>query len=120
MKTGYGKYFGEDSESYLNRIYQDIISRPSHYFLGFNRDNRTFGKKFWRSEFPLEEIKHDYHMITKDIKRATAENAFYQNFMACYGPSQCNYLPICETSVVSELIYEQNLKEKGGDKECTS
>jgi hypothetical protein len=113
LKTGYGKYSGEDSESYMNRCYQDILSRPSHYFPGFNRDEKTFGKRFWRSEFPLEEIKRDYHLITKDIQRAIKENAFYQNFMACYVPSQCVYLPICETGTVSDLIYQ--IKDKGGE-----
>ncbi len=115
LKTGYGKYSGEDSESYKNRIFGDIIARPSHYFPGFNRDQKTFGKRFWRSEFPLEEIKRDYHLITRDIQRAIAENAFCQNFMACYVPSQCAYLPICETGTVSESIYQ--IKDKGGDNE---
>ena len=113
LKTGYGKYSGEDSESYMNRIYQDILSRPSHYFPGFNREEKTFGKRFWRSEFPLEEILRDYHLIAKDIQRAIEENAFYQNFMACYVPSQCAYLPICETGTVSDLIYQ--IKDKGGE-----
>jgi len=116
LKTGYGKYSGEDSKSYMMRIYQDILSRPSFYFPGFNRDEKFFGKRFWRSEFPLEEIKRDYQLITTDIKRAIEENAFWQNFIACYVPSQCLYLPICETGVVSELIYEQKPKVKGGDK----
>jgi len=115
LKTGYGKYSGEDSESYMNRIYQDILSRPSHYFPGFNRDEKTFGKRFWRSEFPLDEIKRDYQLITADIRRATEENAFWQNFQSCFVPSQCLYLPICETGVVSELIYEQKPNIKGGD-----
>jgi hypothetical protein len=36
--------------------------------------------------------------------------------MACHVPAPCAYLPICETGVVSELIYEQKPKGKGGDK----
>jgi hypothetical protein len=116
LRTRYGKYSEEDYESYMHRIYQDIISRPSHYFLGFNRDEKTYGKRFWRNEFPLEQIHADYRQITKDIRRAIDDNAFYQNFMACHVPAPCAYLPICETGVMSELIYEQKPKGKGGDK----
>jgi hypothetical protein len=112
LKTGWGKYSDEDSESYMQRIYQDIISRPSHYFLGFNRDEKVFGKRFWRNEFPLEQIRTDYCQITEDIRRAIDDSSFYQNFMACHVPAQCEYLPICKTGVISDLIYEQKSKRK--------
>lgn len=115
LKTGWGKYSEEPYENYMMRIYRDIISRPSHYFLGFNREEKTFGKKFHKSEFPLDEIARDYQLITKDIQRAIEENAFYQNFMSCHVPSQCDYLKICEIGVASELIYEQKPKQEGGE-----
>jgi len=114
LRTGYGKYSDEDAESYMHRNYQDIISRPSHYFPGFNREEKIYSKRFWRSEFPLEQIRIDYRQITKDIRRAIDDNAFYQNFMACRLPAPCAYLPICKTGVVSDLVYEQKPK-KGGE-----
>jgi hypothetical protein len=112
LRSGYGKYSDEDSESYMHRIYQDIISRPSHYFLGFNRKEKIYGKRFWRNEFPLEHIREDYRLLTKDIRRAIEDNSFYQNFMACHVPAPCAYLPICMTGVMSDLVYEQKPKRK--------
>nr|BDD44338.1 hypothetical protein 14 [Desulfobacterales bacterium] len=116
VKTGYGQYSGESSSSYMDRIYSDILSRPSHYFLGFNRDDKTFGKRFWRTEFPLEQIREDYQKINRDIQRAIEEDSFYQNFLACHVPAACQFLPICETGVVSDSIYERKPLTRGGAK----
>lgn len=63
----------------------------------------------------MEEIRKDYKMITKDISRAIEEDAFYKNYLACHVPTQCDFLAICKTGVVSEQIYEQKSKTKRGD-----
>ena len=108
LRTGAGKYSDESPDAYRDRIIGEILSKPSYYFLGFNRDTRTFGRKFWRNEFNMEELKQDYVYVNKEIQRAMedGEGAFYKNRKACYVPGPCFYLPICDTGVVSEGIFE--------------
>lgn len=103
-----GQKFNPDKESveqYQDRLYTSIISRPSYYFIGFKKLKRTWGKKFYRSEFPLEAIKNDYERMSADIIRAAKEDSFYQSFN-CYCPGNCEFLPICTTGGVSEELYE--------------
>lgn len=114
LRTGYGKYSSEDPTTYMERLHGDILSRPSSYFSGFNRDDRTFGKRFWRNEFPLDQIREDYEKINRDIQRAIEEDAFYPNYSACHVPSSCFYLPVCETGVVSDTIYRRKPTTSGG------
>jgi len=108
LRTGRGKNSDESSESYKNRIIGEILSKPSYYFLGFNRDTKTFGKKFWRNEFDMDELLRDYTYVNQEIQRAMedGDGAFYKNRKACYVPGPCFYLPICDTGVVSEGIFE--------------
>ena len=108
LRTGSGKYSNESPEAYRFRVVGEILSKPSYYFLGFNRETRTFGKKFWRNEFNMEELKQDYFYVNKEIQRALedGEGAFYKNRKACYVPGPCFYLPICDTGCVSESIFE--------------
>ena len=108
LRTGAGKYSDESPDAYRDRIIGEIISKPSYYFLGFNRDTRTFGKKFWRNEINLEELTQDYFYVNQEIARAMedGDNAFYKNRKACYVPGPCFYLPVCDTGCVSEGIFE--------------
>ena len=106
----------ETPDSYMNRCYDHIISKPKEYFPGLDLDAGTFGKKFMRSEFPLKRIKKDFINITRDIQRAIAEDSFYQNFLACSVPTQCLYYDICRLSlgdklVISEEKYQYREKE---------
>lgn len=108
--------YNEDKESleqYKERCYNHIIKNVREYFPGYDKHKDTFGCRFYRSEFPLEAIKRDYACINKDIKTATEDRSFYQNFsMACTFPVECEYLSICETGgAVSEEIYEYRKKE---------
>lgn len=108
LRTGAGKYSDESPEAYRDRISSDIISRPSYYFLGYDRGSKTFGKKFYRNEFDMEELVQDYKYVNQEIMRAVedGDDAFYKNRKACYVPGQCFYLPICDTGCVSESIFE--------------
>jgi len=106
LRTGAGKYSDEDSDSYSKRVADDIISKPSHYFPGYSSKTGRHGKCYWRNEFPLDELMDDYIKINKDIVRAKEEDAWWKNYMSCYSPFVCNYLPICSTGVCSESIYE--------------
>lgn len=114
LKTGWGKYSSESPEEYEKRCYGDIISRPSHYFLGWDKKNRTYGVRFWRSEFNLEEIFQTYVHVLREIQDTVTHGSWYPNNLACHVPTPCLYLPIKKSGVVSEEIYERG-QRKGGD-----
>jgi hypothetical protein len=105
---------GEENEAYEERIYGDIISRPAHYFLGWDRKTRTYGTRFWRSEFDLEEIYSTYCYVLHEIRETVERGAWYQNNLACHVPTPCPYLPIKRSGVVSEEIFEKR-HMRGGE-----
>jgi hypothetical protein len=107
LRTGQGKYSEEDPGEYEERLYGDIISRPGHYFLGWDRETRTYGVKFWRSEFDLDEIYSTYVHVLREIHDTLEHGAWYPNNLACHVPAACPYLPIKRSGVVSEEVYER-------------
>jgi hypothetical protein len=110
LRTGQGRYSEEDPEEYEERVYGDIVSRPGHYFLGWDRKTRTYGVKFWRSEFDLDEIFSTYVHVLRELKNTLEHGAWYGNNLACHVPTPCLYLPIKRSGVVSEEIYERREK----------
>lgn len=104
----------EEAEAYEQRIYGDIVSRPAHYFLGWDRKTRTYGTRFWRSEFDLEEIYSTYCYVLHEIQETVTRGAWYPNNLACHVPATCPYLPIRRSGVVSEEIFVKRHK-KGGE-----
>ena len=107
LRTGQGKFSDEESGDYEARLYSDIISRPSYYFLGWDRKTRTYGVKFWRSEFYLEEIHATYVHLLREIQETAQRGSWYPNNFACHVPGPCIYLPIKRTGVVSEELFEK-------------
>lgn len=90
----------ESDEEWMERVYQDVISRPSHYFIGWNAKTRTYGKKFYRSEFDLEELKGRFTHIFREIFEARICDGWYRNDRCCGSilPGiACDMLPICRT-----------------------
>jgi hypothetical protein len=114
LRTGQGKYSDEDPEEYEERIYGDILSRPAHYFLGWDRKTRTYGVRFWRSEFDLDEIHATYVHVLREIRETLEHGSWYPNNLACHVPAPCPFLPIKRSGVVSEEIFEKR-QRKGGD-----
>lgn len=100
---------GEPPEAYGKRMYEAIISKPSEYFPGYNRETGMFGKKFFRSEFPLEQQQKDFIKINKDIATAISDDSFYQSHM-CFSPGPCDFLPICDHGAMSDEIFEHKNK----------
>ena len=99
----------ESHEDYRERVRQDFIARPMHYI---------HDTGFWRNEFNYEELKEKYKMISQEIMELIEKGGqkyFYQSNgpSTCfgettgYGVSNCEYLPICESGVVSEQIYKK-------------
>jgi hypothetical protein len=110
----------EPSMEFRDRVYSDIISRPSHYFIGFDRKAGTFGIKFWRSEFDIDGLVADFEHVHADMERCRADKSLcYQDKLSCYVPAQCMYLPICRDGGVSDELYEprQNRKEVRKDED---
>lgn len=103
----------ETPEQLYKRIYADLLSRPSNYFIGYNRLTHKYGKKFFPGEFNLEEIEDGYKQIVIEILSARWSNNFYKNRKVCnfiYG-HKCDYITICENGNVSENKY--NIRSKG-------
>lgn len=114
-RTGKGKYADESFKDYRMRIYGDILSRPSYYFIGYNKDTHTVGKRFYRGEFDLEEIANRYIMVEKDMRNCIDQDLWYKNDLACHIPAPCTFLPVKQSGVVSEKIYyNMDKKEAAG------
>jgi hypothetical protein len=103
----------EDLDTYEARLFSDILSRPSYYFLGFNKKERTYGVRFWRSEFDLRDIYFTFVTVLREIQRTLEEETWWKNLLACHVPTACQFLPIKKSGVISPEIYVQ--REKGGD-----
>lgn len=105
-----GKNKEEDADTYSERCYQDIISRPANYFIGFNRETRKYGKRFYRGEFDLDGIKSRFGHIFREIHQAHLYNGWYKNDRVCNNvlPGfSCDMLPICSNADhMSEERYE--------------
>jgi len=96
--------------SYEDRIYSDILSRPSEYFIGFDREKRTFGKRYYRNDFNLEEIEKRYRIVISEIREKYKSNTWYMNDKSCNQYNKpCDYKGICESGCVAENLYYQNL-----------
>ncbi len=104
-----GKNKEEDDETYGERVYQDVLSRPSHYFLGYNQSTHHYGKKFYRTEFNLKELKDRFIHIFREYMEARALNGFYKNDRACSNilPGiSCDMINICRYNNMSETQYQ--------------
>ena len=96
----------EDIAGYMDRLYKDICKRPSYYFPGLNKAKKTYGKRFYRNEFPLDIIKKRFEDVIKDMRFHIDNNLWYRNELSCHVPSQCMYLDIKNTGVISNTLYK--------------
>jgi hypothetical protein len=102
----------ESPDEMYSRVYSDVLSRPSNYFIGFNRQKKRYGKKFFRGEFDLDAIRGRYQQIVLEILSCRYNNNFYKNFQACgniYG-HPCEFQKICQNGNVSENMFK--IREK--------
>lgn len=106
LKTGKGKQSDETANQFTERIYLDIIKRPSYYFLKLNRKTGTYGVRFHRAEFDLEGLERIYTYMIAELRQTIKNNSWYPRRASCYVPLVCDYHPICSTGVISELLYE--------------
>jgi hypothetical protein len=92
----------ESIDSYAQRIYADVKNRPGHYIRDVN---------YWRNEFNL-----DYHLarLQKVVIEIDLETEFYptSNRTACFMPSSCEFLSVCESGGISEEIYKKRISNE--------
>lgn len=106
LKTGKAKYSDESDGAYESRIYNDILSRPAFYFIGFNKLDKTYGIRFWRKEFNLDYLRQVYINVFKDMRHTIDNNLWYRNELQCYVPQKCWFFPIKRSGVISDQLYE--------------
>jgi len=97
----------ESAEAYEGRCYGDIISRPAFYFIGWDRNSGTYGVRFWRSEFDLDEVFQTFVYVLEEIKNTVRRGSWYPNNLACHVPSPCPFLYIKKSGVISPEIYSR-------------
>jgi hypothetical protein len=109
-----GKNKDESPEELTERVYQDAISRPSHYFIGWNAERQTYGKKFFRGEMEIEELKNRYIHIFREIFNARIMDGFYKNLKVCGNilPGiSCEMQSICRSNCIGENLFEIRAKK---------
>ncbi len=99
IKKGKKRKYDETIKEYEDRTFNDVISRPSHYFVGFDRNEKTYGLKMYRNEFDLDEIENRYRCLTREtMERANRCWWYKENGTACYMYGQdCEFKIICKT-----------------------
>lgn len=96
----------ESAPEWEERVYEDVLRRPSFYFIGWDKDKKMFGKKIYRKELDLDGLAKRYKDISYEIMEANERGAFYKNTTACMFPWQCDMLDVCRNDVVSEQVYK--------------
>ena len=89
------------------RIFSDILSRPSKYFIGYTRESNRYGRKFFRGEFDLKAAEERYKQIVIELLSCRWSGNFYKNFTMCgniYGHN-CDFQTVCKTGNISETMY---------------
>lgn len=104
-----GQFKNETDDDYEERCYQDIISRPSFYFIGYDRDKHTYGKKFFRSEFDVDGVMDRYRHVAREIKEASVCDGWYKNSKVCtqiLPGIPCDMLSVCRHNTMSETVFQ--------------
>ena len=96
-------------EEMYKRVFDDVLSRPSKYFIGWNKETRRYGKKYYRNEFNLEMVRKRYEQIAVDMMSARWTGNFYPDWKRCsnkFPGIPCEMKAICQTGCISETMYE--------------
>jgi hypothetical protein len=104
-----GKFKDESPDEYSERCYQDILSRPSHYFMGYNQETHRYGRKFHREEFNLQEVKDRFIHIFREYWEARQFSGWFKNSRSCSNilPGiACDLLGVCRYNTMSEDTYQ--------------
>jgi len=114
-KTGKKQYSDESPGAYENRMYNNIMANPPHYFLEYKRKTGKFGIRFYRSEFNLDHLYRRFNNTLKEMRFVVDNNLWTQNDLSCHVPTLCWFHPIKRSGVVSDQLYERiDVKEAAG------
>jgi len=108
------KRIEESPDEIYKRVFDDVISKPSKYFLGLNKEKARYGKKLYRTEFDLKSLELRYIQIAIEILAARWTGNFYKNWKVCNNvlPGiSCDFQSICQTGKISETMYSIRGKE---------
>ncbi len=103
----------ETPDEIYKRVYDDVLSRPSNYFIGYNREKKVYGKKYFKGEFDLNAIKERYQQVVIEILAARWNGNFYKNDRVCNNilPGiQCGMIDVCKNHNISEEMYKVRSK----------
>lgn len=95
----------EEPDEYEERCFSDICRRPSFYFYHWDGQKKRWGSPFYAREFDMEDVRKRYQHIAREIKDAIRHDALYANPAACLNPGPCNFIDVCKTGGVSDIIY---------------
>lgn len=118
-----GQYKDESLEDYKDRCVRVMLAHPTDYFPGYDKDTNTFGVKFYRTAFDIDENENQYEMGLEGLKKRyramawriqkCAEEGYWDpDQTACLHPFECNYKRVCETGKIAMEIYEYRKKKK--------
>jgi hypothetical protein len=99
----------ESPDQIYKRVYSDIISRPSKYFIGWNGEKKMYGKKFYRGEFNLDQIEQNYKQTVIEILSCRWTGIWQKNWKVCgniYPGISCDFQSICKTGTMSDTMYK--------------
>lgn len=103
-----GQFEGESDEQHEERIYQDCLKRPGHYFIGWDMKTHTYGRKYFRTEFNLDEIRARYLHIFREYWEANQFDGWYKNDRVCsqiLPGIECDMKQLCRYNNMSESLY---------------
>jgi hypothetical protein len=99
----------ESLQEYFQRMFEDIMQRPAHYFYGLDTKSNVINRNvvYYRNEFDLEYLKMWAMGLTRDMVRAKDDgnSGFYPSWQ-CTVPGKCDYREICDTGKVSGEMYD--------------
>lgn len=101
------KNIDESLENYRERLKLDIRRRINFYFPEYDKEKTPFkwGRKFYISEFDLDEIKARIDYLKFLIKLSIVTDYFPRKVTGCMFPSNCEFQSICETNYINPEIF---------------
>lgn len=102
---GRGKNADETLDMFQDRIYKDIMSRPAYYFIGLNTRKKTFGKRYFRSEFKLDKLAETYQYAFKFLRYCADNHWWPKNELSCNVPTPCFFQRAKVSGVLSDEVY---------------
>lgn len=107
LETGKGTKANETVEEFQRRCYEDILTRPAFYFIGYDKKTHLYGKRFWRNEFDLDHIVKTYRWGMQELRDTIDRGSWYGNKFACEKPHMCQWMDICKTGALNDEVYEK-------------